>query len=125
MSCALPEEIFLSSGGITSETDECRPDWSGGNKLYLQGPRNSHGGTNTSDHPKAIILGDTKNQWFHKEAIDIVKCSPRHDYKYSRPHEIYPLDQIQYYCAIYRCRFGFLIIKEKLLVLQAFQDINV
>ncbi|KAJ9296755.1 hypothetical protein DTO271G3_4954 [Paecilomyces variotii] len=125
VSCALPEEVFLSSGGITSETDECRPDWSGGNKLYLQGPRNSHGGTNTSDRPKAIILGDTKNQWSHAEAIEKVQRSLRRGYEYNRPHEIYPLEQIQYYCAMYRCRFGFLITEEGLLVLQAFQDIDI
>ncbi|PYH94677.1 hypothetical protein BO71DRAFT_352959, partial [Aspergillus ellipticus CBS 707.79] len=92
VSCALPGDLFLSSGAITWETDECRPDWSGGNKLHLQG----HGPA--KDRPKAIILGDIKNQWSHIDAIAKVRNSIRNGYEFDGPRQISPLEQIQYYC---------------------------
>ncbi|OOF93558.1 hypothetical protein ASPCADRAFT_508670 [Aspergillus carbonarius ITEM 5010] len=124
VSCALLEELFFSSGGITWETDECFPDWSAGNKHRMQRYRDSDGNARTKDRPKAIILGDTKYQWPHEEAIRIVR-SNRHGYEHTRPDIVRPLEQVQFYCATYRCRFGFLITDEGLLLLEATQDTDI
>ncbi|PYH97903.1 hypothetical protein BO71DRAFT_95591 [Aspergillus ellipticus CBS 707.79] len=121
VSCALPEELFFSSGGITWETDECFPDWSSGNQYRKQEYKDSEGDTKAKARPKAIVLGDTKYQWSHEEAIGMVR-SHRHGYEHNRPDIVRPLEQIQFYCATYTCRYGFLITDKGLLVLEAFQE---
>ncbi|PYI01820.1 hypothetical protein BO78DRAFT_401019 [Aspergillus sclerotiicarbonarius CBS 121057] len=90
----------------------------------MQEYRDSEGNPRTKDRPKAIILGDTKYQWSHEEAIRIVR-SHRHGYEHTRPDIVRPLEQVQFYCATYRCRFGFLITDEGLLVLEATQETDI
>ncbi|KAE8145680.1 hypothetical protein BDV25DRAFT_164122 [Aspergillus avenaceus] len=124
VSCALPQELFAASGGITWETDDCFPDWSAGNQYRMQEYQDPEGTTVTKDRPKAIVLGDTKYQWSHEEAIRNV-CSRHHGYEHTRPNNVLPLEQVQFYCAMYRCRFGFLVTDEGLLVLEAFQETDI
>ncbi|KAL2812137.1 hypothetical protein BDW59DRAFT_177030 [Aspergillus cavernicola] len=109
VSCALPDELFFTSGGTTWETAECFPDWSTGNKNRTQ----------RIGRPKAIAIGDTKYQWAHEEAISVVRSNP-HGYEYANRRDIVrPIEQLQFYCASYKCRFGFLITEKGLLVLEA------
>lgn len=102
-------DTFLVGGGSTWETFDCNPDWGAGK---TNGPRNKVG------RAKAIVLGDTKYRWSHEQAINIVRSS-RNGYNQDI---VRPIEQVQYYCATYGCRFGFVITEAGALVMQFFKE---
>jgi hypothetical protein len=102
-------DLFLTGGGSTWETIDCNPDWGAGK---TNAPRNKVG------RAKAIVLGDTKYRWSHLPAINIVRSS-RGGYT---QENVRPIEQVQHYCAMYGCRFGFVITEAGALVMQFFKE---
>ncbi|KAJ0417514.1 hypothetical protein BJY00DRAFT_315807 [Aspergillus carlsbadensis] len=112
VSSALPNELFMTGGARTWYNLDGFPDWSSGNKYRTQ----------ANTRPRATVLGDTKYKWPHDDAIHLIRSRP-HGYEgFANRSIVWPIEQVQFYCASCKCRFGFLITEKGLLALQAYQD---
>ncbi|KAJ5143749.1 uncharacterized protein N7515_002536 [Penicillium bovifimosum] len=66
------------------------------------------GPSDIAGRAKAIVLGDTKFHWSPLDVINSARPS-RADPDFDAALDIIlPIEQVQHYCAMSRCRFGFL-----------------
>ncbi|GLA55869.1 hypothetical protein AnigIFM63604_003088 [Aspergillus niger] len=106
---AVLKPLFITSGGRVWEKLGCLPDWGAGRENDL----NEHGRAN------ALVLGDTKFKWDSACGIDTVRNSEDDSYEDAPERDdVRPIEQVQYYGAVYRCRYVFVITEKELVVMQ-------
>ncbi|RAK97448.1 uncharacterized protein BO80DRAFT_448436 [Aspergillus ibericus CBS 121593] len=94
---------------VRLENAGCSPDWGAGHERR----RNANG------RAKALVLGDTKFKWRPAKAVDTVRNTVDDSYEDGPMRDdVRPFEQVQYYGAVYRCRYVFIITEEELVVMQ-------
>lgn len=110
---AVLDRCFLTSGARVKEPEVCFPDWGAGRERL---------GANINEKAEALLVGDTKFNWRSQDAIDLVrKIRPGLTASYDHDEMrklVAPIEQVQNYGAIYRCRYVFLIDEEELIVMR-------
>lgn len=105
ISAVLPSDSFITSGGRVTQHPGCVPDWGAGKD-----------GVGRS---KAIVLGDTKFNWTSTNAFNVIQSVGNRPYEDSPSIDLVrPLEQVQYYGAVYKCRYVYIISDQELVVMR-------
>lgn len=105
VSAVLPSS-FITSGGRVIQHVGCIPDWGAGKDE----------GTDQYGKAKALVLGDTKFNW---SSINALNAAQNGSYEDSPLADLVrPIEQVQYYGAVYGCRYAFIISDQELVVMQ-------
>ncbi|KAB8239894.1 hypothetical protein BDV35DRAFT_375173 [Aspergillus flavus] len=101
--------VFIAAGGRVLESLGCYPDWGCGDGRE----------SNTAGRSKALVLGETKLNWSLANAIDTILNNTDGSYEDAAARDdVRPVEQAQYYGAVYRRRFAFIITEKELVVMQ-------
>jgi hypothetical protein len=102
---------FIAAGGRVTKHVGCVPDWGAGKDVPAA--------TESNGRVKALVLGDTKFNWSSTHAISVVQNMTDGSYEDARLRDtVRPIEQVQHYGAIHRCRYGYIISDQELMVLR-------
>ncbi|EKV10547.1 Serine/threonine-protein kinase ULK2 [Penicillium digitatum] len=105
VSAVLPSDSFTTSAGRVTQHPGCVPDWAAGKE-----------GVGRS---KAIVLGDTKFNWSSTNVFNVIQGAKNKTYEDSPSVDLVrPIEQVQYYGAVYGCRYVYLISDQELVVMR-------
>ncbi|KAJ5593080.1 hypothetical protein N7537_009984 [Penicillium hordei] len=108
VSAVLPS-AFITSGGRVTHHVGCIPDWGAGKDEA----RDQFG------KAKALVIGDTKFNWSSINAFNAVQNTRNGFYEDSTLIDtVRPIEQVQYYGAVYGCRYVYIISDQELVVMQ-------
>ncbi|KAL2811844.1 hypothetical protein BJX63DRAFT_422081 [Aspergillus granulosus] len=106
---AVLSPLFITSGGRTTESLGCFPDWGAGYE----------GRYNTNERAKALIVGDTKYNWSSASAISTLQNMVYDSYEHTPKHDdVRPIEQVMHYGSLYKCCYVFVITEKELVVMQ-------
>ncbi|ODM15239.1 hypothetical protein SI65_09180 [Aspergillus cristatus] len=106
---AVLRPLFITSSGRVLESRGCYPDWGAGHNMVL----------NAEGRARALVLGDTKFNWSPTNAITTVQTTVNDSYEDAPMRDdVRPFEQVQYYGAVYKCRYVFIITENELVVMQ-------